>query len=247
MDQDAESQLSRRLAEELRQACRRLTVEAYSDLGEGLNAPLIGDAITSIDGLVGELEGVLDREDFTGEAPPLEPGEIWSLGSITMQRNPREIWGGFVTPTLRLPLILESERVVAFLITLPEGDHLHRERHDAFGWHYHYLDSDERRSDVVLCWDVRAASAPRPIFQEKHGEGRKAFSARPDLWGLKKCQSMHAACLPDLAWPIGQFRAPTNKAKAVWPTGSVLTPRPMAPTSPTPRFPSKKKLRARRR
>jgi hypothetical protein len=53
----------------------------------------------------------------------------------------------------------------------------------------------------------------RPLFREKHGEGRKEFTARPDRCGLTNRASMHTACVGDLKrWALSEFRPPGNDA-----------------------------------
>lgn len=172
------------------------------------------------------LEDALGDED--APPPPMETTDaFFSLGRYETVETRRPIWGGHLEPIVGRTLPVRSRVVVAFLISLPDRDLLKRERHSHFGWHYHYLDARERRSDIVLCWDIRATvqtGLVRPLFQEKHAEGGSAFKARPELWGDRKRQSVHAACAPDLKRPIDEFRAPTNKAEAVWPRTAVLTP-----------------------
>jgi hypothetical protein len=141
----------------------------------------------------------------------------------------RKIHRGFLQPVLQVPIVDRvPDRVMAFLIGLPGGrDYLDREHHDHVGWHYHYLNSDKRRSDVGLCWDTKASLDVNrhPLFQETHGAGHTTFTARPELWGATKRESMHQACLPDLrAWKLHEFRCASSKSSPVWPTNAVLTP-----------------------
>jgi hypothetical protein len=160
----------------------------------------------------------------------LTSGEYWTLGSVTITFPIRSIYGGFVEPARRIPIIRHvPESVVAFLLTIPGGrDLLEREHHGQVGWHYHYLDFKRRRSNVVLCWDTRATRVigkDHPLFQEHHGEGHAEFPARPDLWGPTKKVSMHGACAPDLdTWPLNAFRCASSKAEPVWPFAAKLTP-----------------------
>jgi len=181
----------------------------------------------------------------------LPPDEFWTLGSMTHTFPIRTIHGGFVEPARRVPIVPRvPEDVVAFLLELPgERDFLERERHNQVGWHYHYLDFKQRRSNVVLCWDTRAdrrIDKPHPLFQERQGEGHAEFPARPDLWGLTRKQSMHEICALDLCtWPLSTFRCASAKAGPVWPLSAKLTP--IAKAAPrAPNFPAKKGRKGRR-
>lgn len=194
-----------------------------------------------------ELDEVLVEEGFDEEEQPVGPGGWWSLGTLEITGERRPIWKGFLEPILRVPLVPASARVLAYLISLPDRDFLHRENH-GWGWHYHYLNANEERSDTVLCWDTLTPAPKKPgmrgLFQEKHGQG---FKARPTLWGHTKRRSMHEACVPDLLRPIIEFRHPTQKAVAVWPIGLPLTPRVADAAPPPPRFPSGNHRRGRRK
>lgn len=215
---------ARAIAEDLRWLVQRA---AQRDWAEA-DLPGLQEILGKIANALETLEQVLeDRAE--GAAPKehaIDNEGVWSLGQITTSGPRRPIRGGWVEPVVGRRLIVTSPLIIAFLTSLPDGDWLKRERHAHFGWHYHYLDRRRRRSDIVLCWDVRALPPKpelRPLFQEKHGEGGADFSARPDTWGERKRRSVHEACLPDLDRPIEEFRSPANKAIAVWPRGAVLT------------------------
>lgn len=186
-----------------------------------------------IQGLAKPLADVGDSARLPEQVLP--PDEYWTLGSVTRSFPIRGIHLGFLEPVHRVPVVSHiPETVVAYLLTIPgDRDLLKREHHNQVGWHYHYLDFNRRRSDVVLCWDTRAVYAKGkilPLFQESHGKGRSDFPARPDLWGDAKKQSMHQVCAPDLdRWPIGEFRCASGKAGPVWPLSARLTPMPAQP------------------
>lgn len=195
------------------------------------------------------LDQALEEGGFNAEPPSAEPGDFFSLGTITLYSAPRKIHAGFVQPVLRLPIVTRlTDRVIAFLTRIPGYDEwLKGENHFNLGYHYHYLNAKQERSDVALCWDTRAqAQTPHPLFQEKHGESHSKFSGRPDLWGTHKRQSIHKACSKDLRrWTLDKFRMACDKAGPVWPLGAMLTAKPAQKTV-SPRFPSKKD-KARRR
>jgi hypothetical protein len=185
-----------------------------------------------------ELEHALATgEERAPAAQELAGGEFWTLGTIRFRADPRPIHIGFLQPILSLPIVEPlSERAFAFLITIKDDNHLlKREHHSHFGWHYHYLDFKQRRSDVILCFDRHATpprGGPHPLFGEFHAEAGADFVGRPDLWEARKRQSMHEACAPDLAkWPLKEFKNPSNKAFDVWPRGAVLSAPASSPTT----------------
>lgn len=187
--------------------------------------------------LVEILFSILSEDKWEPEKPAEEvpAQEAWSFGLVIEQTMPRQIYNGFLRPRCVSPWVENvPEIVVQFLITLPGGkDHLDREHHGPVGWHYHYLDMKQRRSDVILCWDTRwpgakafSPSAPRPLFFESHSVRTAKFTARPERWSDKKRESMYDACTPDLQkWSLPEFRCAANTAEAVWPRGSNLTAR----------------------
>lgn len=220
-----------------RQAAESFETEQF-DLEARLPIPETERSSVHSDGeaLVRKLFSVLSEDGWKPDhlAEEVAAGKTWSFGRVTETAALRQIRNGFLEPRRILPLVSNvPDIVVHFLITLPGGkDFLDREHHGPVGWHYHYLDMKKRRSDVILCWDTRwpgavAPSRPavRPIFQEKHSEGTAHFRARPRRWSDDKCESMHQACEPDLRRPISEFRCAANKARAVWPLDSILTPR----------------------
>ncbi len=190
--------------------------------------------------IVEDLHGQLKDLDWRPGRTMLDESLVgtWHFGEFTQRAPIRQILRGFLEPVRRFPIVQRiPELVVHYLISLPDnGDYLKRERHANFGWHYHYMPDENTISDVILSWDTRwATTAPhalRPIFQEKHGEGRYHFEAKPWLWGDVKRESMHRACVRDLdKWSLDTFRCASDKAQPVWPTTASLTPRPgRAPT-----------------
>lgn len=224
--------------------CLRRDQEAESFLIEdGAWRPLLEKEQSQISTYADMRIKELDRKLTALEEPAVQDGHLvpqnggWTFGELLQRATIREIRRGFLEPVRRLPLVANvPERVAWYFIQLPGGrDFLKRETHSGVGWHYHYLDEKKRRSNVILCWDTRwntapttqavGSIAPRPLFHENHGEGHARFSARPDLWGNAKRESMHNACSPDLnQWKINEFRCAANKAIAVWPVGATLTP-----------------------
>jgi hypothetical protein len=212
---------------------------------DGTSTSNVGSARRIVD----ELAQILDKAGYQMRPPEPEYvyGETWSLGSITLATAPvRPIHLGYIEPALRIRVVeYVPDNVVAFLLEIPGGrDFLEREQHGPIGWHYHYLDSKRARSNIVLCWDTRVPhqkGTAHPLFQESHGEGHAEFTARPDLWGTTKKQSMHRVCTPDLGkWPLNTFRCASAKAQPVWPQNAKLTPIPSTNAGSTP-FPAQSK------
>lgn len=185
-----------------------------------------------LDHLVDELEVKVEALPPIMVASKLESGEFWSLGTFEWQGEHRSIYRGVLQPTCYLPISRPlGSKLTAFLITIAgDSDLLKRENHGHFGWHYHYLNFKKERSNVILCFDRHAKLAEgdhRPLFWEKHSEGRSKFKARPDSWGEAKRLSIYASCEPDLSnWPIESFKQASKEARAVWPANRVLTSRP---------------------
>lgn len=191
--------------------------------------------------LVRQLDGALAEAGWKPDMPTPElfSDERWVFGTaVTLKGRQREIYRGFLEPVRSIPILNQvPDRVALYLITVEEGeDYLIRENHSHIGWHYHYLDQDKRRSNVVLCWDTRwkepvpQSKLPklRGLFVEKHAEKGKSFTARPDEWGERKRETMYAACREDLLSrkKIEEYRCAANKSEPVYPPGAMLTPHP---------------------
>lgn len=187
--------------------------------------------------LAEELDVVLRAEGWTADLSTpeqLDDGR-WTFGSaMTLVGRRRDIHRGFLDPIRTIPILDRvSDLAALYLITVEDGeDYLKREAHSGVGWHYHYLDWKQRRSNVILCWDTRwEAPAPqtnpptrRGLFVEKHAEGGKPFIAHPGAWGERKRESMYNACKTDLlSRDIKEYRCAADKSEPVYPRDTVLT------------------------
>ncbi|MBX4967809.1 hypothetical protein [Rhizobium binae] len=232
-------------------------------IGEGewrelpTEVPQLGPIRDEASLIVRELDTALKHNNWRPDRNLIafpDPG-LWSLGSVEQRAPIRKIHLGYLEPIRRFPVIERvPELVVAFLTKIPGwDDYVKREYHPGVGWHYHYLSDPRKRSDVLIAWDTRwqpPAEAPddlppppRPLFGEKHGEGKADFSAKPWLWGDRKKESMHDVCAPDLKkWPIHEFRCASNHAEPVWPSSARLTSMHV-PVSPPAKLSGKKKQR----
>lgn len=158
-------------------------------------------------------------------------------GLVPRRAPMRKIAGGFLEPVRYRPLVERvPERVALFLrIMLPGGDDgLEREKHGGVKWHFHYIDDKYRRSDVILSFDTRwtmtigarGLNTLRPLFVERHAEGKAKFTARPEQWRTEKRTSMYEICSRDLHLGVEHFRCAKNDSIAVWPDTAILTPHP---------------------
>lgn len=189
---------------------------------------------------VDELDAQLPDFDYDGSDTMGDDPSDHAIGSEFEVMAPIPILRGFVVPVREVPILLKiSARMLAFIDISGERDML--DRHMDQGIHYHYALADGTHTTTMICWDTRwtpglsqkSASNIRPIFHELHGLGAKRKQARPELWGDSKRESIRKACAPDLdKWrDINAFRCASNKASPVWPTVSVLTPRPPSPSA----------------
>lgn len=156
------------------------------------------------------------------------PRHSGTLGSRTINGALRKIRRGYLLPEKRVPLLRRVPAdVIYFIATLPGGkDFLLREHHGPVGWHYHYLDKAQRRTNVILSWEdlTQGIQTPHPLFYERHAEGKSTVKARPERWEDEKRESMHRACSGDLRnshWKPDAFRRAAAKAVAVWPRCAV--------------------------
>jgi hypothetical protein len=151
----------------------------------------------------------------------------------------RKIVRGFVQPVRYLPLVERvPDRVALYLrFILPGGeDGIEREEHGGVRWHFHYIDARHRRSDVILSFDTRwkiverakGLDRLRPLFVERHAEGKAKFTAHPGRWETEKRTSIYKVCSRDLHKGIEHFRSAKNGSDAVWPRNSTLTPHPFS-------------------
>lgn len=188
--------------------------------------------------LIGDLDRALRDENWSSLATANEvdgDGRACAYGLVPRRAPMREIVRGFLQPVRYLPLVKSvPKRVELFLrIMLPGGnDGLEREEHGGVKWHFHYIDAKHRRSDVMLSFDTRWAIATgargldtlRPLFVERHAEGKAKFTAHPGRWKTEKRISMYAICSRDLHKGIEHFRCAKNGSEAVWPPSAMLTP-----------------------
>ncbi len=151
---------------------------------------------------------------------------VWTLGSVDYVLEERLILRGSVELRKTEPVAPKiPDEVVQFLVTVPgTKDKITRESHGHWGYHYHYLDSRNRRSDTLLTFDPRSTdptnlSPANPnLYWEQHAEGTKEFQARARNWSDRKRQSVYSVCLPDTKkFKLSDFKTPASDAEPVWP------------------------------
>lgn len=141
-----------------------------------------------------------------------------------------EVRGGFLeryeTRWVLIPKALPS--IMALIIKIDrKGDHLVAENHNLR--HYHYCNWKGLRTDVILTFDVENTICKKPLFWEKHGEGKAKGRANAPSWKERKRRSIYDAVSPELkALSLDIFRRPSNRAENVWPLNVKLTKRPEA-------------------
>jgi hypothetical protein len=113
-----------------------------------------------------------------------------------------------------------SEGVFQLLVMVPgTRDWIKRELHGVqWGYHYHYLDAKNRRSDTLLTFDRDSKNPINPnLCWERHAEGDK-IRAKANLWGCDKRQSVYSVCYPDIKrFTLSNFKRPATDAAVVWP------------------------------
>lgn len=143
----------------------------------------------------------------------------WNLGTVVFRLECSPIMRGFMELRKSEPICPDiSEAVVQYLLTIPNSrDRLKRENHGHWGYHYHYLDSKERRSDTLLTFDRSSSNAINPtLFWERHSENN-GFKARAEKWGDGKRENVYGVCYPDtLRFTLKDFKHPASDAKIVW-------------------------------
>lgn len=146
--------------------------------------------------------------------------EKWTLGTVVFRIERRSVLRGNIDLCKTEPIgVNVPQTLVQYLVAIPgTKDQLIREKHGHWGYHYHYLDDRERRSDTLLTFDHRISNTPRPfLWWERHSE-REKFKARADRWGIEKRESVYSVCVRDTSHiSLQNFKRPKAEAQIVWP------------------------------
>ena len=194
---------------------------------ENLEVDLSG-LLREIDDLVDDLQCAMRQEDLDlrtwQKNVGIDSDDRWSLGAEEIRRPLIPFLRGNLEPILRVVVAPAlPENVVAFFLTIPRlKELLKREIHGHWGYHYHYLDANGRRSDTLLTFDrqlktLSGGKKVRVVTWEKHSESSH-FKARAASWGAKKRESVYKACAGDsFKLNLNDFKKPTKDAQALWP------------------------------
>lgn len=177
--------------------------------------------------LLNRVLGKAKAQDSTSAPPTGAVGTSRTVIAAWLFAGRKPIHLGTVERYLIYPAspALNAE-LLRLVVTSPEMDDvLIREQHDVFGWHYHYCDQRQRRSDILMSFDrkraVKSASVnpqQSPLCWEPHAINKAKFKAKPSLWGARKRESIYTACTPDLGiMPALTFKPPSKEAEDVWP------------------------------
>lgn len=178
-----------------------------------------------LDELSTKLKEIDDRIplDFASNIPSdftIGDNEVFCFGTVQRPLEQKPILRGFAEAVKDEPVGSTQSRKLAFcLLSIPGlKEKLCRENHDHFGYHYHYLDKDKRRSDTILTFgNPQANTKDVTLFFEKHAIKKADFPAKMDTWGNKKRISTYETCAPDLRkWSLNEFKQPSKDASPLW-------------------------------
>ena len=184
--------------------------------------------LREIDDLVGEVQSTMEQDDldlWAGQKNfPAVHDDSWSLGAEEMCGPLIPFLRGNLEPVQRVVVAPDlPKNVFALFLTIPGlKEFLKREIHGHWGYHYHYLDAKERRSDTLLTFNRQLKILPsgqqvKVVTWERHSESSH-FAARAASWGASKRESVYEACVGDSAKRnLNDFKKPTKDAKALWP------------------------------
>jgi len=205
----------------------RLNAELPAEIKEtlGQHASSIIDLSDEIYRRVDAWNNAVVPSDRADAASRRRPGPSQSFMAAKVFAGRKRIHLGFLDRYLVYPASPPMDDLLLKLLVKIPGidDLLISEKHDVFGWHYHYCDRDKRRSDTIMSFDRRrenspSTSAPVPLCWELHGVNKAKFKAKPWKWAETKRGSIYAACARDLAIrPPLFFKPPSQEAKDVWP------------------------------
>ena len=198
-------------------------------------APFISNDFEQLQPMLDEISTKLKEiddqipSDFAADIPSdftIGDGEAYCLGTVQNLLEQKPILRGFAGAVKCEPIGYTQSRKLAFcLISIPGlKEKLCRENHAHFGYHYHYLDKDERRSDTVLTFGNPQASAKGvTLFFEKHAVKKAEFVAKMGFWGNKKRISTYGIFALDFKkWLLSEFKQPSLDASPLWPHRSAL-------------------------
>ncbi|MFT6533697.1 MAG: hypothetical protein ACJASC_003262 [Limimaricola cinnabarinus] len=188
----------------------------------------ISRLLREIDDLVGNLLSTVEHDYldlWAGQQNyAAAHDDRWSLGAEEIRGPLIPFLRGKLEPIRRVVVAPDlPEIIVPLFLTIPGlKEYLKREIHGHWGYHYHYLDTRERRSDTLLTFRRQLKALPggrqvRALTWERHSEASH-FEARAATWGAKKRKSVHEACVVDSAKRhLNDFKKPVKDAEVLWP------------------------------
>lgn len=177
-------------------------------------------------GLLREIEIVTQRlnqqlRDTEGVSPfERQDSRSLDLGEIFLEREEFPIIRGSLRLVQGRPIILSASAITAHFIQRVGKRHVViRENHGGWGYHFHYCDVKNKRSDTILSFRENLNKhGYKVVFHEVHAEGKSSFDARLNLWGHKKKKSAYSACLIGFGkFTLADFKKPGASAKTLWP------------------------------
>jgi hypothetical protein len=162
---------------------------------------------------------IYELEDLLAERH--DPSKLETYGTVNQHLGRRSFHGGFIDKRRSVPLLRRSPPdVIRLLVNVPSfGDYIKRENHSNFGIHYHYLDSNKKRSDTVLCFENNSSW---PLLAEKHAEKSAHFSARPQAWSQNRRQAVYDVLNTEKEkFEPDKFRLPSKGSTLVWQENAV--------------------------
>lgn len=198
-------------------------VATQEDIEEEISGLLreIGDVISDLQTAMEEDD--LDLWPMQQNFAAVHDGR-WSLGAEEIRGPLIPFLRGKLEPIRRVVVAPDlPQNVLALFLTIPGlKELLKREIHGHWGYHYHYLDTKERRSDTLLTFNRQLKTLPngqqvKVVTWERHSEASH-FAARVAAWGAKKRKSVYEACVGDSAKRnLNDFKMPAIGAEALWP------------------------------
>jgi hypothetical protein len=194
---------------------------------ENLEVELSG-LLSEIDDLVGDLQSAMKQDNLDlrtwQKNFAVVHDDHWSLGAEEIRGPLIPFLRGNLESILRVVVAPDlPENVVALFLTIPGlKELLKRENHGHWGYHFHYYDAKQRRSDTLLTFARQLKTLPdgrkvKVVTWERHSE-TSHFAARAATWGTNKRASMYNACVGDSAKRnLNDFKKPAKDAQALWP------------------------------
>lgn len=198
---------------------------------EGAARDLIGAIEEAVHGIAGRLNDEWRRGGVDTDFGADHGGQVWTIGAVTFSGEQYPILRGAIELRKTEPIAAGMPQVlVEFLVTVPgTRDKITRENHGHWGYHYHYLDSKDRRSDTLLTFDQNRSNLVTPtLCWERHAEAH-GFQARAGKWGTEKRESVYSVCHPDTSrFSLLNFKRPASDAQIVWPLAVAVAATPVA-------------------